>query len=173
MLLLMLLLGWTIYCIARRLGGDWGGLLCLAAYVSMPAFLAFGPLVHTDIAVTLFSLLTLWTFAELWRSPERENTALFALCLAAALLSKFTAGILFFVFVAFALSTRWRAVPGQPESRPEARAWRRTRRGATVRGILWAACAVYVFYFVFSWHESSDVLDRVGHGAAAVLCADF
>jgi hypothetical protein len=51
---------------------------------------AFAPLVHTDLAVTLFSLLTLWRFAEIWRNPIRKNAVLFGLCLAPALLSKFT-----------------------------------------------------------------------------------
>src|SRR5882762_5437647 len=55
MLLLTLALGWVLYVYARRLGGNWGGLLCLSIYVSTPAFITFGPLVHTDIAVTLFS----------------------------------------------------------------------------------------------------------------------
>src|SRR5262249_38873395 len=60
MLLVTLFLGWMIFVGARKLGGDWGGLLSLSAYVSTPAFIVFGPLVLTDIAVTLFCLLTLW-----------------------------------------------------------------------------------------------------------------
>jgi len=168
MLLLTLALGWFVFVYARRLGGDWGGLLCLSAYVSTPAFLTFGPLVHTDMPVTLFTLLTLWRFAEIWQNPVRKNAVLFGLSLAGALLSKFTAGILFFVFIVFALSTRWRAVPGQPMGKPEVRAWRRLRWRATLQGILWAALAVYLFYFVFSVHQTTDVLYRLGHGAAAV-----
>jgi 4-amino-4-deoxy-L-arabinose transferase-like glycosyltransferase len=168
MLLLTLALGWVLFVYARRLGGNWGGLLCLSVYVSMPAFLAFGPLVHTDIAVTLFSLLTLWRFAENWQNPSRGNALLFGLALAGALLSKFTAGILFFAFVAFTLSTRWRAVPGQPLAKPEARAWRRLRWRTTLQGILWAAAVVYVFYFIFSLNQTTDALYRLGHGAAAV-----
>jgi 4-amino-4-deoxy-L-arabinose transferase-like glycosyltransferase len=166
MLLLTLLLGWAIYCCACRLGGEWAGLLCLTLYVSMPLFLAFGPLVHTDIAVTLFSLLTLWKFADLWQEPNRKNTALLALAFGAALLSKFTAGILLFAFVAFALSTRWRAVPSQPSSKAEARSWRRTRRRATWQAIAGAAVVVYVFYLAFSWNEPLSALDRLGHSAA-------
>src|SRR5713226_3942556 len=54
-LLVTLALGCAVYLYARRLGGAWGGLLCLSVYVSTPAFLAFGPLVHTDLAVTVFS----------------------------------------------------------------------------------------------------------------------
>ncbi len=168
MLLLTLVLGWVVFAYARRLGGNWGGLLCLSIFVSTPAFLAFGPLVHTDIAVTLFSLLALWRFANIWQNPSRKNAVVFGLCLAGALLSKFTAGILFFAFVAFALSTRWRAVPEQPLTKPEARAWRRLRWRATLQGILWAALAVYVFYFIFSLNQTTDVLYRLGHGSAAI-----
>jgi 4-amino-4-deoxy-L-arabinose transferase-like glycosyltransferase len=168
MLLLMLALGWTLYACARQLGGAWGGLLCLSVYVSMPAFLTFGPLVHTDLAVALFSLLALWTFAEVWREPNRKNVLLFGLSLAGALLSKFTAGVLFFAFPAFALSLRWRAVSGQPGEKPAVRDWRRARWRATLKGVLWAAFAVYAFYFVFSWHQPTSALERIGVGPAAL-----
>jgi hypothetical protein len=166
MLVVALILGWVLFAYARKLGGDWAGLLCLSVYVSTPAFIAFAPLVHTDLAVTLFSLLALWRFAEIWQNPTRKNAVLFALCLAAALLSKFTAIILFFTFVAFALSTRWRAVSGQPIPKDELRAWRRLRWRFTLKGILWAAIIVYLFYFIFSMNQPTDALNRLGHGAA-------
>lgn len=164
MLLMTLALGWVVFILGWRLGGDWGGLLCVAVYASNPTFITFGPLVHTDISVTLFVLLALWAFADIWREPGRKNIGIFALVLAGALLSKFTAGILFFVFGAFALSTRWRPVGGQPSTKPEARAWRRARWRATLRGIFGAAVVVYAFYFIFSLHQPTDALDRVGHG---------
>ena len=169
MLLLTLTLGWVVYACGRRLGGVWGGLICLTVYVSMPAFLAFGPLVHTDLAVTLFTLLALWTFAQVWRDPSRKNAWIFGLSLAGALLSKFTAGVLFFAFAAFALSLRWRPVPGQPENKGEARKWRRVRWRATLKGVLWAALIVYVFYFVFSWCQPTAALYRIGVGPAALV----
>jgi hypothetical protein len=166
MLAVALILGWVLFVYARKLGGDCAGLLCLSVYVSTPAFIAFAPLVHTDLAVTLFSLMTLWRFAEIWQNPTRKNAVLFCFCLAAALLSKFTAIILFFAFVAFALSTRWRAVSGQPIPKDELRAWRRLRWRVTLQGILWAALIVYLFYFIFSIHQPTTALDRLGHGAA-------
>jgi len=168
MLLLTLVLGWLMFSYARRLGDNWGGLLGLSIFVSTPAFLAFGPLVHTDMPVTLFTLLTLWRFAEIWQNPTRKNGILFGLSLAGALLCKFTSGLLFFVFLAFVLSTRWLPVPGQPIDKPEARAWRRLRWRHTLVGILWASLAVYVFYFVFSIRQTTDVLYLLGHGPAAV-----
>jgi len=169
MLLLTLVLGCAIHVFAKRFGGAGGGLLCLAAYASMPAFLTFGPLVHTDIAMALFSLFALWTFAEVWWEPSRKSVLFFGLSLAGALLSKFTAGVLFFAFVAFALSLRLRAVPGQPEGKAEARAWRRTRWRATLMGILCAALIVYVFYAVFSWHQPTTALYRLGTGPVALF----
>ncbi len=141
MLLLTLLLGWTIYALGRRLGGPWGGLLCLAVYAGSPVFLAFGPLVLTDTAVTLFSLLTVWSFAELWQDPSRKRVWLFALSLAGALLSKFSSGLLLVALAAFAVSAR----KGAP--------WR-----AAVRGILRAALVVYGFYLLFSWNQPANLL---------------
>ena len=169
MLLLMLALGCAIYVLARRLGGAWGGLLCLSLYVSTPAFLAFGPLVHTDVALTLFSVLALWTFASVWREPTRGNVLLFGLSLAGALLSKFTAGILFFAFAVFVLSLLWRRVPGTPEGKADARTWRRARLRATLLGALCAALIVYVFYLGLSWHQPSSALDRLGTGPLALF----
>ena len=169
MLLLTLALGWTLYACAKQLGGAWGGVLCLSVYVSMPAFLTFGPLVHTDVAVALFSLLALWAFAQVWREPSRKNALLFGLSLAGALLSKFTAGVLFFAFVAFALSLRWRAVLEQPKDKAAAREWRQARWRATLKGVLWAALAVYAFYLVFSWHQPTGALYRIGDGPTALI----
>ena len=114
MLLVTLLLGLVLYIYGSRLSGAWGGLLCLSAFVTMPAFLAFGPLVLTDIAVTLFWVLTVWQLPNMWRSPTRGTVVRFALALAGALLSKFSSGLLFFVFIAYALSLRCNPLPEQP-----------------------------------------------------------
>ena len=114
MLLLTLVLGIVLFLYGSRLGDQWGGLLCLCAYATMPVMLTFGPLVLTDIAVTLFAVLTLWAFASMWRSPSRRTVLLFGLAFGGALLSKFSAGLLFFCFLAFILSLRWRPAPEQP-----------------------------------------------------------
>ena len=166
MLLLTLVLGWIVFVYARQLGGDWAGLLCLAIFVSTPAFLTFGPLVLTDMAVTLFSLLTIWRFADLWQNPTKRNAFLFAMSFAGALLSKFTAGILLFVFLAFALSARWFPLPGQPGDKAEVRSWRKLRWKRTRLGIFGAAIAVYVFYFIFSIRQTTNVLYLLGRGSA-------
>lgn len=169
MLLLMLALGWVLYVYGSRLGNAWGGLLCLCLYVSTPAFLTFGPLVLTDVAVTLFAVLAIWTFAEMWRSPSPANTRKFAVALAGALLSKFSAGLLFFAFIAFALSLRWFPVRTEMEDETLRRSRRRQGWRSLIRGTLVAALIVYVVYFILSWNQPSDALAKLGHGPASLL----
>src|SRR5437879_11120491 len=57
MLLLTLGLRWVLYAYARRLGGNWGGLVCLSIYVSTRAFITFGRIVLTVWTLTLISLV--------------------------------------------------------------------------------------------------------------------
>jgi len=169
MLFLTLVMGIVLFLYGSRLGDSWGGLLCLCAYATMPVMLAFGPLVLTDIAITLFVVLTLWAFASMWRSPSRRTVLLFGLAFGGALLSKFSAGLLFFCFPAFILSLRWRPVPEQPADKTELRAWRRLRWRSLTKGIFVAALVVYAVYFVLSWNEPTDSLGFLGHNMAALL----
>src|SRR5271166_3456653 len=169
MLILTLVLGVVLFLYGSRLGDRWGGLLCLCAYATMPVMLAFGPLVLTDMAIALFVVLTLWAFASMWQSPSRRTVLLFGLAFGAALLSKFSAGLLFFCFPAFILSLRWRSVPEQPADKAELRAWRRLRWRSLTKGTLLAGLAVYAVYFVLSWNEPTDSLGFLGNNMASLL----
>ena len=166
MLLLTLVLGIVLFLFGSRLGDPWGGLLCLCMYATMPVMLAFGPLVLTDIAITLFVLLTLWAFAGMWRTPSRGTVLRFGLAFGGALLSKFSAGLLFFCFAAFILSLRWRPALQQPADKAELRAWRRLRWRSLAKGTFFAALVVYAVYFVLSWNEPTDSLAVLGHNMA-------
>jgi Dolichyl-phosphate-mannose-protein mannosyltransferase len=169
MLLLTLLLGLLLYIYGASLGGPSGGLLCLCAYATMPAFLAFGPLVLTDTVITLFCLLTLWTFADMWRSPSPGTIWKFGLALGAALLTKFSAGLLFFCFVAFILSLRWRGVSGMPASdaKAELRTWRRRRWSSLMQGTLLAGLVIYVTYLLLSWNQPTGSFSAIPHFPAS------
>ncbi len=169
MLFLTLILGIVLFLYGSRLGDQWGGLLCLCAYATMPVMLAFGPLVLTDTAIALFVLLTLWAFANMWRSPSRGTVLLFGLAFGGALLSKFSAGLLFFCFPAFILSLRWRPASEQPAEKTELRAWRRLRWWSLTKGIFLAALVVYGVYLVLSWNEPTDSLGFLGHNSAALV----
>jgi hypothetical protein len=164
MLLLTILLGWVLFHLGQRLGGNLGGLLCLAVYSTMPAFLAFGPLVLTDVIIALFAILTLWTAGSLWRNPDAGNTRRFALALAGALLSKFSSGIVVIAIVAFVLSTRWWALADQPLDKAAARPWRKLRWKALRKGTVLAAGMVYVVYFILSWNQPMAIPGFADHG---------
>jgi len=169
MLLITLLLGYVVYAVARRLGGDWGGLLCLALYASMPPFLAFGPLVITDMLITLFWVLTVWLLADMWHSPSAGSILKFALAFAGALLSKFSSGLLLFVFLAVILSLHLSPVTEQPASKPERKLWRKRARRNILKATLLAALVVYVVYFVLSWHQPTSTFDVIPHFPASPL----
>ena len=159
MLLLTLGLGFVIYWYGARLAGVAGGRLCLAAFISTPAFLAFGPLVLTDIPLALFSLIAAWTLANIWQSPTRAAIVKFAVALAAALLSKFSAGLLLIACVVFGLSLRWLPTDGLSRPRSE---WRNT-----VKGVVGAALIVYAVCLILSWNQPTAVLDTFGMGSVA------
>lgn len=164
MLLLTLWLGWLMWVYGRRLGGDWGGLLCLSAYVTTPAILVFGPLVLTDLPVTLFSLVALWRLGEMWVDPSPRQSRLFGLALGAALLSKFTGLLLLVVIPVLFIHSRFWPTRDEPRDRFERKQWRRNRWRAVGKGVLWALLAVYVVYFVLSWNQPNDALDRIQGG---------
>lgn len=172
MLLLTLLLGWCTYVFAARLGGPWAGLLCVAVYVSTPTFLTFGPLVLTDVPVALWSLLTIWTLADLWRIPSLATFWKFILVLTAALLTKYSAVIVLFALCIAALSTSWWPGPareaGQPLDPRLRRAWRRTRWIATIRAVFAAWLLSYLFTLVISWNEPTTFLARLGTSLPAL-----
>ncbi len=173
MLLLTLLLGWCIYVFANRLGGRWAGLLCLAIYASTPTFLTFGPLVLTDVPITLFAVLTAWTFASLWQFPTRSNFWRFTLCLAGAFLTKFSSLVVLFAIVIAALTTRWAPklaqTSGQPLDRRERDKWRRQRWVATARAVMMAWLLAYVFGLILSWNQPTDLLARLGTSIPALV----
>ncbi len=152
MLIFMLGLGWAIFRIGSRFGGVAGGLICLAVYVSAPVFLAFGPLVLTDIPIAFFSVLTVWAFAEMWERPEPAQVWRFALCLAGAFLVKFSAPILLLGLICAGLST----------------GLRRARWRAFGKGVLLAALVVYAVYFIMSWNQPTTSLARLGSSLPAM-----
>jgi Dolichyl-phosphate-mannose-protein mannosyltransferase len=164
MLLLTILLGWVVFRYGCRIGGPSGGLLCLAAYVATPAFLVFGPLVLTDLPVTLFSLIALWRLGSIWDSPSRRNALLFGIAFGAALLSKFTGVLLIIVVGALFLHARFWPTAKEPAEKLARKKWRRERWHCVLRGYLWAGLMTYAVYFVFSWNQPDDALSLIGSG---------
>lgn len=167
MLLLTLVLGWVVYRYGTRIGGPLGGLLCVAVYVTTPALLVFGPLVLTDLPVTLFTLIALWRLGEIWAAPSRRNALLFGLAFGASLLSKFTGVLLIPVVGVLFLRTRFRPTSAEPTEQFDRKKWRRERWLCIRRGAKWAAAMMYAVYFVFSLGQPDNPLSLIGGGSWA------
>ncbi len=90
LLLVTLLLGFTLYVAARRIGRPSGGMLALVVYVTSPFFLGYGPLVDNDVLLAFMVLCICMTAADLVEEPSRKTMWLMALALAGAFLSKLT-----------------------------------------------------------------------------------
>jgi hypothetical protein len=130
-------------------------------------------LVITDVVITLFWLLTAWYLAEMWLSPTRGKVITFGLLFAGSLLSKFSSGLMFFVFPAVAMSLRFHPVPGQPTEKLELRVWRRRARRNILKGTLWAGLFVYLVYLVLSWNQPTDSFSLIPHFPASTWLRRF
>ena len=87
-------LGLVIFCWARRLYGDAGGLFALGLYVLSPAMLAHSQFTNQSFGVAAVSLMVLYT---LWRLCERATAGrvlVAGLVMGGAQLTKFTAAAL-------------------------------------------------------------------------------
>ena len=100
---LTLLLGATLYRWAAEWHGPLGGLLALFVYTFSPNMLAHGRLVTTDLALTCFFFLAVYTFQRLLVQPTVGRSIGAGLALGLALSSKASALLLIPVFVLLTL----------------------------------------------------------------------
>ncbi|MGH9361938.1 MAG: glycosyltransferase family 39 protein [Thermoanaerobaculia bacterium] len=97
-----ILLGLLIWRWARALYGAAGGLLALAFYAFHPAFIAHAHLATVDVGLALFALLALYAFWRFTRRPGPGAALLCGVALGLAQLSKFSALLLYPVFLLLA-----------------------------------------------------------------------
>lgn len=108
-ILLTLILGISIFCIANKYWGEKAALAALTLYCFNPIVMAHGHLVTTDIAISLGFLLSIYATIEYLKSQKISNFLFLVFVLSVAFLSKFTAVILvpcffaIFVYYAFIL----------------------------------------------------------------------
>lgn len=97
---------------ARRRWGPWAGITALAFAALEPNLNAHAGVVHTDLAVTLFVVLSLSPLARLARPEAKRATALLGLLWGLAFLSKYSAPLLAFATLPFLAAD---ATPGRPD----------------------------------------------------------
>jgi hypothetical protein len=154
---LSLLLGLSLYWMARQLAGPWGAVVTLVLFVTSPFFLAYGSIAHTDVPIAFFSLWTMWSFATLWQKPSKRNALLFTASLAAALLTKFSGAFLLpSIFLAWCWFwyRGWRS-RGQSSQPSATKTFPRER--LALGAMLLAGLIVYVFY-LGAFHRSDSRL---------------
>ena len=143
---LTLLLGLSLYGMARRLAGPAGAMVTLGLFATSPFFLGYGSMVIMDIAIALFSIWTMWSFASLWRQPTLRNALLFGGSLAAALVTKFSA---VFLFPAILLAWVWFRFQERRANRTapvDVGRHRFSRERLAIGSMVLAGVVVYFFY---------------------------
>jgi len=103
--LLSLLFGYAVFWWSRSLWGNGGGLVSLLLYSFCPDILAHSGLATADLAVAFFFFLTLVFFHRYLLKPSNGRLAACALFTGLALLSKFSAILLFPILFVAALVT--------------------------------------------------------------------
>lgn len=93
-ILLTLILGISIFCIANKYWGEKAALAALTLYCFNPIVIAHGHLVTTDIAISLGFLLSIYATIEYLKNQKIKNFLFLIFALSVAFLSKFTAVIL-------------------------------------------------------------------------------
>jgi dolichyl-phosphate-mannose--protein O-mannosyl transferase len=89
MILLLVFLGWFVFCWARKLGGNRVGLLALTLFAFSPTFLAHGRLVTTDVAAALGATVATYFWIKFLKNPKASNIILAGITLGIALLLNF------------------------------------------------------------------------------------
>ncbi len=99
MMLLSLALGWLIFVFAKKLFGWRAGLLALILYVFSPNILAHARLANSDLALAFFFLLTFYCLYNYLEIPKTKNLILLSVSFGLALLTKFSAPIIFPIII--------------------------------------------------------------------------
>jgi hypothetical protein len=99
MILMMILLGWFIFKVAKELFGDRTALLSLFFYSFSPTFLAHGRLVTTDVGAALGAFVALYYFVRFLKDSSKKNLIYSGISLGIAELMKFSLFMLYPIFV--------------------------------------------------------------------------
>lgn len=98
-----MLLGWLVFRWSRDLYGDEAGIVSLFLTVFFPSLIAHSHLATVDVGLAFFFVLALYLFQRFIRNPTRTGLVLCGVALGLAQLSKFTALLLYPVFLLLAL----------------------------------------------------------------------
>jgi hypothetical protein len=101
-----------VFLWAAEIAGSWAGVLAAFLFTFTPVVAAYAPLAHSDMAVSVFYLQTLYTFWRWWRSPSPPRLALCGLSLGLALAAKMNAVLLLPTLAVMTAVLVWRPGDG-------------------------------------------------------------
>jgi len=90
MIFLLILLGWLVFFITKKIAGNKPALLALFLFSFSPTLIAHGRLVTTDIAAAFGALLATYFWIKFLKKPNKKNVLVAGLCLGIALVLKFS-----------------------------------------------------------------------------------
>jgi len=163
--LLALLLGFYIWRWSKELYGSKPALFALTLFTFSPNLLAHSRLVTTDLAITTFSLITIYYWYHALQNPSTRNLIKTGVALGLALASKFTGVYLPIILV---LQAVWLSTKAQQEDVKRFAKQTLTRLlivGATAFGTLILAYQIVGIpdFFVGLWRVI--VHSQLGHNA--------
>lgn len=97
-ILLSCLLGYFLFSWTKQLFGVGAGLFSLFLYTFSPNILAHSRLVTTDLGVSLFVFLSIYTFWKYLKSPRLLNAVLGGICFGLVIATKFSAILIFPIY---------------------------------------------------------------------------
>lgn len=101
LILVSLLFALALFCWTRNVAGSLAGLTALIFFVADPNILAHNHLVTTDVGIAAFLLFSFYFFLRFLKAPTWKNTFLAAFFFGLVQLVKFSAVLLFPLFLLF------------------------------------------------------------------------
>jgi hypothetical protein len=108
MVLLSIILGFAIFKFSQTLFGNRPAIFALTLYAFCPNILAHSGLATADLCVTLFLFLTVFGFWKYLQKPNKKRLVLTAVFSGFTFLSKYTAVMLFPIFILIAIAHCYR-----------------------------------------------------------------
>lgn len=104
MILLLIALGWFIFCWTKELFGRRAALLALFLFTFSPTFIAHGRLVTTDVAAAAGAVFSIYYFLKFLKEPNNKNIVLAGIAFGIAQLFKFSLILLYPLFALIFIS---------------------------------------------------------------------
>lgn len=109
MIILTLTLGAVIFIVGRELFGSRAGLFAVAMFSLEPTMLAYGRVVHTDIAAALAYLLFFVALCRFFQAATMSRAVWLGLAMSFALLAKFSMVVLIPILIGGLIYAVWKA----------------------------------------------------------------